>query len=810
MANAVFAQTPPWQLTETTTGAHDPSIVRDNRGIYTLMTTNNLLEIRQSTNMVNWTSRDRIFNSLPSWMTSIYSTIENIWAPHICFRNGRYWVYYCGSSFGSNNSVIGVASTPTLDYQASNYAWTDHGEVFRSTTINNYNAIDPELLVDKNGRVWMSFGSFWQGLRMIEIDPSTGKRLASNTTIYNIASRNGGAIEGPSTIEHNGYYYLFSSWDACCAGTSSTYRTMVCRSSNPNSGFVDKNGTALTSNASTELLKQYGRYYGPGGGSAFRDGRRDYYVLHYYNANQNGAPTLQIREIVWTADNWPILAQPFLGRRLSYEAEHAILTSSTISTSSNASNKEYVSGISASGSKVLFYINAFAAGEYTVRVHHSSLSANSSHLVKINGGSAIEVSYPTATTAGQFPIGQSVSFKAILKEGGNTIEFGKGTNTVEIDKIDLMRSATGKLEGGAMDNGVGVTYVPTNNNASLTANSWMLFENVDFANGGLKTISLGLQNAGGAQFRINLDAHTGSTNATFTTSASNKINTLTLPSNLQTVTGLHDVYVTLVSGNVELDYVQFGAEDAVVTDCNGVDNGTATTDNCSRCVGGTTGKTACTAVAEAETEACSFEGAVEATNIGFKGNGYVNGTNAQGSVITFGINATNAGNATVSFRYASATDRSAQVNLNGAILPNSFNFPSTGDFVTWKTVEITLSLLKGNNLIKLSALAAEGLANLDQIGYVSTGLSKGSCLSTNLPEEVNANTAYTYPNPFTQELHLIAEGSFEYEIHSLTGVLLENGNGETLLSVGQALQAGMYLVKIRQNGSTQQLKVAKH
>lgn len=544
----------PWQSTERITGAHDPTIIRDERGVYTLLTTNNLLQLRQSTDMVNWTSVGRIFNSLPSWLNTINSGIVDIWAPQIVYRNGRYWVYYSGSSFGSNNSAIGVASSPTLNISAANYAWTDHGEVFRSSTSNNYNAIDPELLTDNNGNLWLSFGSFWSGIKMIAIDPATGKRLANNNTVYSLASRGGGAIEGPSTIEHNGYYFLFTSWDNCCAGLNSTYRTMVGRSTSPSGGFVDKQNRSLMSNYSEELLRSYGRYIGPGGGAPFKDGRRDYYVHHYYNGNQNGSPTLQIREIVWDDSNWPILAQPFLGRRLSYEAEHALLTGSTISTSTNASNREYVSNISTATSKVLFYINAFAAGEYTIRLHYSAVS-NASHFLKVNNGIAAEVLYPSTGNSGQFPTGQAVSVKVILKEGGNTLEFTKGTNTAELDRIDLIRNTFEKLEGGAKDNGVGDTYVSTGNNSSLTANSWLMFENFDFGNGGLKNLNIALSGTSSAQFRISIDAQNGSTNETFTTS--NALNTFVLPASLQAVTGVHDVYVTLLSGSCQLDYLQF-------------------------------------------------------------------------------------------------------------------------------------------------------------------------------------------------------------------------------------------------------------
>ena len=64
---------------------------------------------------------------------------------------------------------------------------------------------------------------------MIAIDPATGKQLASNKTLYTTASRGGSAIEGPSTIQHGKYYYLFAPWDKCCDGVNSTYRTMYGR-----------------------------------------------------------------------------------------------------------------------------------------------------------------------------------------------------------------------------------------------------------------------------------------------------------------------------------------------------------------------------------------------------------------------------------------------------------------------------------------------------------------------------------------------------------------------------------------------------
>jgi arabinan endo-1,5-alpha-L-arabinosidase len=144
-----------------------------------------------------------------------------------------YWLYYAVSSFGSNHSAIGLATSKT----AAAGSWTDHGLVYSSQQGGDYNAIDPGLTVDAAGHWWLSFGSFWTGIKMIQIDPATGKQLASNTTRYSIARRtNSSAIEGAYVHPHGGYYYLFTSFDYCCRGSNSTYRIMVARATSPTPG----------------------------------------------------------------------------------------------------------------------------------------------------------------------------------------------------------------------------------------------------------------------------------------------------------------------------------------------------------------------------------------------------------------------------------------------------------------------------------------------------------------------------------------------------------------------------------------------
>lgn len=291
-------------------GVHDPAMIWDGSRYY-LFATGGTLNIRSSTNMMQWTNAGRVLNAIPAWaITAVGSNPGSLWAPDVSYFNGRFHVYYAASTFGSNVSAIGLATNTSLNPQAAGYAWTDAGLVVQSTARDNFNAIDPNVAFDASGNPWLSFGSFWSGIKMIRLDPATGKQSASDTTIYSLASRNGGAIEAPSIVSHNGFYYLFVSFDRCCAGVNSTYRTMAGRATSITGPYTDSTGRAMLQSGGDQLIATAGRYIGPGGGTAWRNGDTYLYSFHYYDGMANGASKLQIRPINWTADNWPTLGDP--------------------------------------------------------------------------------------------------------------------------------------------------------------------------------------------------------------------------------------------------------------------------------------------------------------------------------------------------------------------------------------------------------------------------------------------------------------------------------------------------------------------
>jgi arabinan endo-1,5-alpha-L-arabinosidase len=291
-------------------GVHDPSMIWDGTNYY-LFATGGTLGIRSSPDILTYNAAGTVFASVPSWITAtIGSTPSSLWAPDISYFAGQFHVYYAGSSFGSNNSVIGLATNGTLQPEDPKYQWVDQGLVIHSTSSDNWNAIDPSVTFDPGCNPWLVFGSFWSGIKLRKLDATSGMPATDDTTLYSLASRNGGAIEGPSIISHNGYFYLFVSFDACCQGVNSTYRTMVGRATSIAGPYVDKSGTNMMQGAAEQLLASSGRYIGPGGGTAWRDGNTYLYAYHYYDGQDSGNPKLQIRPIEFDSNDWIVMGAP--------------------------------------------------------------------------------------------------------------------------------------------------------------------------------------------------------------------------------------------------------------------------------------------------------------------------------------------------------------------------------------------------------------------------------------------------------------------------------------------------------------------
>jgi arabinan endo-1,5-alpha-L-arabinosidase len=280
-------------------GVHDPTVAKTPAGGYLLANTGNNVALKTSTDRTNWQNAGSAFPGGVPWAHPYTNGSNHVWAPDLSYENGRYYMYYSASTFGSNRSAIFLATSTT----GAAGSWTNQGLVIDSQTSGNFNAIDPNLIIDDQGNWWLSFGSFWSGIKMIQLNPNTGLRTGS--AFHSIAGRNGGAIEAPTIHRRGQYYYLYVSFDLCCRGADSTYRVMVGRSTSVTGPYVDRNGTPMNNGGGTEILAGHGSINGPGHQEVINDNGQDVLFYHYY-AN-NGTSLLGINLLGYDAADWPFV-----------------------------------------------------------------------------------------------------------------------------------------------------------------------------------------------------------------------------------------------------------------------------------------------------------------------------------------------------------------------------------------------------------------------------------------------------------------------------------------------------------------------
>ncbi|WP_262922878.1 family 43 glycosylhydrolase [Hymenobacter cellulosilyticus] len=154
-------------------GAHDPVLIRQD-GTYYMFGTGPGIAVWSSKDRLNWTREQPVFAQAPAWAVQAVPGFQNnhIWAPDISFHNGVYSLFYSISAFGKNTSCIGLATNKTLNPKSPDYKWIDHGRVIQSVPGRDmWNAIDPNLIRDEAGTPWLSFGSFWEGIKLVKLRP---------------------------------------------------------------------------------------------------------------------------------------------------------------------------------------------------------------------------------------------------------------------------------------------------------------------------------------------------------------------------------------------------------------------------------------------------------------------------------------------------------------------------------------------------------------------------------------------------------------------------------------------------------------
>ena len=294
------------------TRVHDPVIVREG-DTYFLFSTGRGIACYSSLDLQTWTRRDRVLSEteVPAWTTELVpGSTDHLWAPEIVRWNERWHLFYSVSTFGKNTSAIGLATNATLDTTREDYLWRDEGVVVRSVAGDNFNAIDPAFALDEHEKPWLFFGSFWSGIKAVELDSQSVKPHFPDAMPISIARRfkeDHDAVEAPFVVRRGEWCYVFVSFDACCRGMDSTYNIRVGRAKNIIGPYFDRDDRALLEGGGTLLRSATTRWRGPGHCCVFEEEGRDFLVYHAYDALERGVPKLRIEPLDWDDNGWPHL-----------------------------------------------------------------------------------------------------------------------------------------------------------------------------------------------------------------------------------------------------------------------------------------------------------------------------------------------------------------------------------------------------------------------------------------------------------------------------------------------------------------------
>lgn len=287
-----------------TIGIHDPSTVVQCDGKYYVFGTGRGIPILESNNGFDWQRGGNVFDRIPDSVKSYVpkNNGSGVWAPDVIKLNDQYYLYYAVSFWGSFVSAIGLVTSPTLDTNNPAYKWTDRGMIVHSSEGENLNAIDPGVCLAPDGTLWICYGSYHGNIELVQLDPKTGLRIATNSPVSIIASES----EAADIIHHGDYFYLFVNHNGCCAGSNSTYNIRVGRSQKITGPYLDRYGLDLYGGGGTLFLASEGKDIGPGHFGLLLDDGVEKFSCHYEaEIGREGRSILDIRPLLWTLDGWP-------------------------------------------------------------------------------------------------------------------------------------------------------------------------------------------------------------------------------------------------------------------------------------------------------------------------------------------------------------------------------------------------------------------------------------------------------------------------------------------------------------------------
>ena len=240
-------------------------------------------------------------------------------APDAIKIGDRYLIVYGttgGGMGGGHASKIMTMWNKTLDPDSPDFAYSEPVMVCESLVDEDFNAIDPGVLLDPTtGRLWLTCGTYFGHIRQVEIDPKTGFRVEGNEAID--VGRN---MEASTMMYRDGWYYLLGTHGTCCDGVNSTYNIVVGRSRSVNGPFIDNVGRSMIQGGGKSVITTEGRLVGPGhfGRYIVEDGVEKLSFHWEADMDQSGRSVLAIRPLLWK-DGWPVAGEAF--REGTYEIQ---------------------------------------------------------------------------------------------------------------------------------------------------------------------------------------------------------------------------------------------------------------------------------------------------------------------------------------------------------------------------------------------------------------------------------------------------------------------------------------------------------
>lgn len=308
---------------------HDPCVIKEGEYYYCYNTdvaygasVRPGIQIRRSKDLIDWQFYGWVFSAIPNQAATYIQQQggvpnKGLWAPYVLKVGNEFRLYYSLSSTPKPRlSTIGLATAPTPVGP-----WTEKGLVVSSTDDNTTqtNAIDPTVVVTPAGEHWLYYGSAWDGIYVLKLNPATGLPAVGGSRGLRISQRGftggkpNGNIEGAEVIYNAALnkYYLFIAYD----WLQTKYNVRVGRADSPQGPFYDFNGRDLNLEEDhiPMILAPY-KFAGHGGyqgvahcGIVSDNGQ--YYMAHQARPAINSFyMNLHVRKIFWLPNGWPVVS----------------------------------------------------------------------------------------------------------------------------------------------------------------------------------------------------------------------------------------------------------------------------------------------------------------------------------------------------------------------------------------------------------------------------------------------------------------------------------------------------------------------